>query len=826
MYTPLAPGYGTIPGPGGDLLVSPDDARRLGFEPPSFTPPESPVPDGALAMPPPDPMGAAPAIAPSAPVSLAPTPADEPAAPAPVDPYLKAAAPTPAPAASPDAPVPDLSATTYADVLGEQRAAMGAQVKAAATTAELQAQQAEQEAKAIEDRNAAIAAKEDEFKAREADDQKRIADTTALYEAKVKEFADAKVDRNKYKVSPLAAIGVALSGLGSAVKGQGDKNPALDLLMRQIDQYVEDGYRAKAALGQEAGMLKDRLGVLQDTAQNTLASKNLAIAGVTARTAREVEAIAAKMQPGLKRDAVNAFAADVQAKGAQALGDAVQLQHAEDRQKEQLAQAERESRRQAASRAADRAENARQFDLTLAQNIAEKEAAREAAMKTATTAADLAIAERAIPDMFNADGTPYQARTKEEATRIAKSFAATQTLNDRISELIRMKKASGNKAAALKSGEWQKMQANVADIQNSLRTAFEMGTLDKGSLEQMGKLMGGDPMRDGWTEAVLGGLYQDGAEIGLEQLRKNVTDRFNTTANSMRMLGTTYQRWTPPAEPEKAKTDRISTLTKDIEKAQTPDQIRASAEPGSFWSGAGYVAGAIKSGRVDGGGGRAETKWEREALDKAAAVGEGGLNRITKDQRKAIEEMALAAKVDIPADKRIELERLYQAGDPDARKQLEKLALAGRAKQALVGLATGPREDVAAAALETLANLGDEQALASVAEARAGAAKGGKAPVAGARELSAQEAAAAERAAVAATAKAAATQKAIAAGTSPLTLLADRARAGDKAAIAGLEKLSRGGDAADVDLGVIRGNATTKKIAMRELEAILSARGR
>ena len=173
---------------------------------------------------------------------------------------------------------------------------------------------------------------------------------------------------------------------------------------------------------------------------------------------------------------------------------------------------------------------------------------------------------------------------------------------------------------------------------------------------------------------------------------------------------------------------------------------------------------------------------------------------MTKTQRAALDELATAAKTDKPE--------------------------AARAKQTLIGLATGPREDVAAAALETLANLGDEQALASVAEARAGAAKGGKAPVAGARELSAQEAAAAERAAVAQTAKTAAAQKAIASGTSPLTLLADRARAGDRSAIAGLEKLSRGGDAADVDLGVIRGNASTKKIAMRELEAILSSKGR
>ena len=37
MYTPLGPTYGTIPGPGGDLLVSPDDARRLGYDPGQLT---------------------------------------------------------------------------------------------------------------------------------------------------------------------------------------------------------------------------------------------------------------------------------------------------------------------------------------------------------------------------------------------------------------------------------------------------------------------------------------------------------------------------------------------------------------------------------------------------------------------------------------------------------------------------------------------------------------------------------------------------------------------------------------------------------------------
>lgn len=797
MYTPLGPTYGTVAAPGGDLLMHPDDAKRLGLMAPDLgapidpaamapAPTESPVPDNATLAPPPDPMGPAPTVAPAAPVSLAPTDAD-----------AQQAAQLAADEAQRNAPPPpNLSATTYGDVLAEQQAALRDQAGADAIAAKNEAGYIDQQAAALETRNKAIAAKEAEFAEREQADQAKIAETTSLYEAKVKEFADAKVDRGKYKISPLQAIGVALSGIGSAYKGQGDKNPALDLLMRQIDQYVEDGYRAKASLGQEAGMYKDRLGQLQDQATNTVAQKQLAVAGITARTANEIEAVGQRMQAGVKRDSVLQLAANARAKGVDALGQAVQLQHAEDAQKAAREQAERESRRQAALGYARIKEDARQADMSYAAKLAEIEDQRSQRIAAATSKVDLEAATREIPDLKGADGSTYQARNEAEAAKLAKSFAATQTINDRISELMRMKAQYGDKAKAMKSAEWQKMQANVADIQNSLRTAFEMGTLDKGSLEQMGKLMGGDPMRDGAAEALLGNLWQDSANNGLQQLRKNVIDRFNTNAEAMRYpRGPKFQRWEPPKEPEKAATDRIDTLAKDIQGDKTPDQIIASAKPGAFWSAAGRVVGD-----GDSIGGRRATNQERGAIAKVAQVGEGGLNRVTKTQRAAIDELALTAKTDKPE--------------------------AARAKATLIGLATGPREDVAAAALETLATLGDADALNAVADARAAAVKGGKAPVSGARELSQQEAADAERAAVAQTAKTAAAQKAIASGTSPLTLLADRARAGDKAAIAGLERLSRGGDAADIDLGVIKGNATTKKIAMRELEAILSSKGR
>ena len=795
MYTPMGPGYGTIPGPGGDMLVTPEDAARLGFAPPTFTAPDSPVPDNAMGMAPPpveDPMGAPPPITPAAPVSLAPTPTD---GPAPVDPYAGQAPPAAAAPQQAAPPPVDLSATTYADVLGEQQAALADQVRAGAAVSESEAQKLDAQAAALAARNEAIAAKEVEFAKREEDDQKRIADTKALYEAKVQEFADAKVDRNKYKVSPLQAIGVALSGLGSAIKGE-SRNPALELLMGQIDKYVEDGDRAKAAIGQEAGMFKDRLDVLQGNAQNTLASKNLAVAGVTARTAREIESVGMKMDAGIKRTAVLQLAADAKSKSVEALGSAVQLQHAEDAQRLAREQQERESRRQAASRAADRAEGARQFDLTLAQKIAKDEADRNAAIGSATNTAELALAERGIPDLKAADGSMYQARNKEEAAKLAKSFAATQTINDRVSELIRLKKASGNKSAAMKSGEWQKMQANVADIQNSLRTAFEMGTLDKGSLEQMGKLMGGDPMRDGWGDVVLGGLYQDGAEVGLEQLRKNVIDRFNTNADSMRYpTGPKFQRWEPPTDLAKPKSDRIDLLVKDVQAGKTPDEIRASAKPNLLERVEGATAGFVfGDGETFGPGERWTTNAEKNAEAKATREASGA---ISKDQRKAVDELVLTSK------------------SKDANE-------AARAKTALIGLATGNRPAVAAEVLRMVAKEGDEAMLTQIADARAAVAKGEKSAIKGGREESDLDAAEAERAIVRRVVR----EERYAKLNSPVSIMGAEARDGDAAALRQLEALANGRDASTLYAGPIKATDTNRRLATIELDAILRSKGR
>lgn len=779
MYTPAGPGYGTLPS---GAIISHDDARRFGLLPDVAQPPGATGPVAPPALPTPtfDMASAADAPEPSPPPVAAPAMDAAPPPPLP--------APEPAPVAPPTAQpsAPNLSKASYGDVLAEQQSAANGMAAADARVAESEAGKLDAQAAALAERNAAIDAKQAEFAKREADDQKRIADTTSLYEAKVREFADEKVDRNKYKVSPLQAIGVALAGIGSAYKGQGDRNPALDLLMKQIDQYVEDGYKRKAAIGQEAAMYKDRLATLQDNASNTIAQKNLAVAGVTERTARELEAVGSRLDAGIKRDAVLQLAAGARAKGAEMLGQAVQLQHAEDRQKEAIAQQERESRRQAAVAYARIKEDARQADMNYAAKLADIEDQRAQRVAAATSASDAAVAELEIPDLYSkgADGSQalYQARTKEEATKIARSFAASQTLNDRLGELIRMKKAYGDKYKAMASPEWQKMQVNVADIQNSLRVAFEMGTLDKGSLEQMGKMMGGDPMRDGAVDALLSNMWKAGAENGLEQLRGNVVDRFNTQAKAMRNpRGPEFAPWSPPrAVPGTPKQDKIDEITKSIRGAETPNEMIDRAKPGAFWSAAGHLVGDGETV-----GARRMTNEEARAMDRAAANAADPAGFVTKAQQEEIARLSAMATT--------------------SKTDAASVESSARARAALIGLASDTnRPDLAMAALNAIAKSGDKDALAQVEAVGVGASPT-KRDEEGARLR---------------------TRIATDANANPVATFIDRARQGDKAAIQQLVRASEGQDFGDVFTGFGKPTEMQRKMAMIELDAIARQRGR
>ncbi len=712
-YTSRGPGYGVISTPMGDMFATPEQAASFGIAPPQI---DEPTLDPGLGMPPPMEQPAPTLPPPPEPEPQQPIVTPPPPLPVTGQPFARVpqqAAPTeqapPLPAstnATPAANAPEqahrprnLSTLGYGDVLDEQQGAIEEQAQAGADMAEAQAAGADRQALALEQRNAAIAAKEQEFAQQQAADQAKIAQTAATYEAKVKEFAEAKVDRSQYRVSPLAAIGVLISGIGSSIKRQGDKNPALDLLMRQIDDYVEDGYRKKAALGQDAAMVKDHLGMLQGAAANTIAQKQLAIAGLTEKAARDLEAIGAKQTGIEKRTAILGLAADARMAGAQALGQAVQLQHGEDQAARQLAEQTRARKAQIGLGYAQLRENARQADMDYGAKMAQ----RSATIAAAQTEADKALAQKEVADLkmrtVGPDGqateATYRAKNEKNGDEVAQMHASVKTLDALMAEAERIRDNYPTFAALRKSDEYQKLMANVSAAGIAWAKANQMGAWDNGTARAVLGAQGGDPMREGYLTDTIGRYLQGDAKVGLEQFRKNTVAKFNDFASSVRdPRGGDYV----PIEPAIAIFDRADRSKVDeqldaIRKAKTPEQIRADAAPNKFERGAGYVFNVL-----DKPGERLRTGDELDAETAASRASESS-GRVTQEQAKRIDGLVTQA-------------RSGGKGSTEALKGLEALAVDDEKK----------RPGLSSYALEKLAEIGEEGALSRVEAAYIAAA--------------------------------------------------------------------------------------------------------
>ena len=114
--------------------------------------------------------------------------------------------------------------------------------------------------------------------------------------------------------SILLAISVALAGLGSALKGQGDKNPALDIVMRAIDKHVEDQWAHKKELWQQADRIAKGMGEFDDKTMVNTKIKEAFKAEALIKASKEMERIA-KDLPAAKRAAALEQAAALKAEG-------------------------------------------------------------------------------------------------------------------------------------------------------------------------------------------------------------------------------------------------------------------------------------------------------------------------------------------------------------------------------------------------------------------------------------------------------------------------------------------------------------------------------
>ncbi len=120
----------------------------------------------------------------------------------------------------------------------------------------------------------------------------------------------------------------------------------------------------------------------------------------------------------------------------------------------------------------------------------------------------------------------------EKAGDAADIMEVTQNITRATDEIARLRKKSGGNLAALKSDDWQRLQALTRQIDFENAVALKLGALSEGDLKELVAFRGGvDP-----NSQVFDAL------AGLEQMGKSITDKANTR---MRKLGWTGGRWEP-----------------------------------------------------------------------------------------------------------------------------------------------------------------------------------------------------------------------------------------------------------------------------------------
>lgn len=539
--------------PNGMILVPEDQAAAFGLAPApdveEFTaptlppPPETPVPDVAFAPPPsgvPDAGGPGQAGA-GSPVPVVPPPAgplemvpEVPGAPAapPVDPLppaLDAALPPPKP----------LSKQTYDDLAGRQASDTQAQVAATQATGAAEGAKAQAEADAMQRRDDAAAAKIAEMDQRRAAEEKAIAAKAVAWEAKQKEWMDAKVTRRGMSTGEL--VMAAIAGLGSALKGQGAQNPALPIIMQKIQQDVDDQIRERDELGKQSSALKGSLDYAREVASSAQAQRLAAYGLEMQRQGQMIETVGKRMESPIKKAQAMETAAALRSEGTAKYGAAMQMQHAEDQAKAAREQAERDSRRRAAEAGARLREDARQFDASdkrirdLAALDYEKEVAKAVAtgdVERAKLMAAQAKEERelaigggaalkggpapsaAIQQMnelsrklgiehridqpgfdekgrlLSRDGSVWKAPDQVSAQALRKQVAATINASNMIDEILRLRDQHGWSSDLMKSSEWRKMQANKGAIIVQMKNAAELGALSGPDMELIESMLG------------------------------------------------------------------------------------------------------------------------------------------------------------------------------------------------------------------------------------------------------------------------------------------------------------------------------------------------
>jgi hypothetical protein len=550
--------------------------------------PVAPVPDLG-----PAPLDVAPPEALPAPIvpiqpTIQPAPAPEVAAPGPVPPSPIAAEPVaeafaaPAPVAAPnvlptgplDKPTQIASAVNEASQdKAESAARVGnAQVSAADTI--------------IAGSHALDASMQKHEDARAAEEKERRADEerlTGSYTKMVDRYAKFKVDPTRGMSSGRQALGwiaAAISGLGSALKGQGEKNPGLDALMAGLDRNVQLQMAERDALGTSIGLKKEALADFRGATKTRLGEYDLRMAGELRKYASLVERVKVRLGSVEEREAATQLISTLEAEAVTRTGSAVS-QETQQRAAARAARAAAQKAQQAAEE--KRQQWAFEHGATLDPNtgiyvlnprstqaveaeghvLDNRKKAKDLLSGPADTEGSIArVKDTAARSVNGFDGkplmrtviqkdangkdvkvaVPVMAKSEKEGQELRAAQEATANVT-RASQLLRVAIANnGGSAAVLGSPEYQQAKALIASID-----------LDNKEIAKLGVIAGPDM---GFIEGMRGGVdptsFIKDAGPGLEAMEKRIEEKYNAKLRAVTDYADSADGATPQAAPKAA----------------------------------------------------------------------------------------------------------------------------------------------------------------------------------------------------------------------------------------------------------------------------------
>lgn len=621
------------------LGISQPLAPPVGFPRPDLAGPAAPGPawtagdTAALEQMTPSPPAPTSAPTPSAPTGAPqPQPAPHPAR----GPAPRAQRPAPAPAQAP-------RGKYFGEVVaaGEQAEAMMQEAIADRAVAEQAANQ--RIVNTLDERNAELnRIREEQQKAQQAS-MAEIERRSKSVDAAIEDYSKTSIDPNRLSksMSTASKAGLlffqALAGLGQALKGDGGRNPAIDLWLQQIDKDIRLQMDARDQKRDHIGQMKDALARFQDLAQTRQGMYSIAMAAETDRAAKMLEQIAAQSKLDTVRANALESAAMLRQQSASFKGEWAKAEFQADQQARSLQEQIRSNRVAEGQRAQGLALDRQRFEyqkqkdaqdreLAFAQLDAQGRQGRAEALRKA----DEELQEKAIygsdgniilnpagqklveqanqieaaaaseADPARAQALREQAalmrteaqvshglkgRNADHAAKLSKTIKSGQDALTYIDEIKKLREQEGGRFIRTTEGQ-RAMQSIGGLLALSLKEMYQLGALDKGSAEYLDKITGGDPAK--LTAGDITSAFGSTPIANLDAVAQAIE---RSTASTLRYeagyKGTEFrlQRVRPSEETP------AEQAFQSIVGGKTQEQLAEGAEPGLLRRGAEYITG-------------------------------------------------------------------------------------------------------------------------------------------------------------------------------------------------------------------------------------------